>query len=46
MYLKSESMFFFKLSANIYVFGLSNKLVFIIISQEAAKLLPVKVRGL
>ena len=34
------------LSTNRYGFGLSNKLLFIIIGQRAAKLCPVKVGGL
>ena len=38
MYLKSAALLFFKLRVNIYDFGLSNELLFIIIAQGAAKL--------
>ena len=38
-------MLCFKMSANRYGKGLSNKLLFIIVAQGAAKLLPVKVKG-
>ena len=36
-YLKSDTMLFFKLSANRYGLGLLNELLFIIIAQEAVK---------
>ena len=38
VYLKSVTMLFFRLSANIYGLGLSNEQLFIIIGQEDAKL--------
>ena len=44
-YFKSAAMLFYKLSANRYGLGLSNELLFIIIDQGTAKLLPVKVGG-
>ena len=42
----SAAMLFFKLSVNRFGLGLSNKLLFIIIAQGAAKLSPVKVGGM
>ena len=44
-YLKSAAMLFYKLSTNRYCLGLSNELLFVIVTQEAAKLWPVKVGG-
>ena len=46
IYLKSTVILFFEKSPNKYDLGLSNELLFIIIAQGTAKLLPVKVGGL